>query len=84
MTYGQFLDHNSAIVAHMKLKTRMGSKRLARQSFGMLKFRKDCSILLSYVCESRKTKEKERKRRKKRKDYQIRNFQVMFFQPVKG
>ena len=37
----QFLDHNSTLVAHTKLKERMGSNRLVRNSFGMLKIGKD-------------------------------------------
>ena len=67
-TYGQFLDHIATHIAHTKLKTRMGSNRLARQLFGMLKLRKDCILfeLQMYACGRRKNKE----------DEQNRNFQV--------
>ena len=37
---GTALDHNLTLVAHTKLKTRMGSNKLARQSFGVFKIRK--------------------------------------------
>ena len=53
----QFFDHNSTLVAHTKLKTSMGSNRLARHSFGMLKICKD--RLLFELCLWKK-KEEER------------------------
>ena len=55
VTYGQFVDHNSTLVANTKLKARMESNRLARQLFGMLKIRKE-HILLE-LCLWRKKEE---------------------------
>ena len=61
---------NLKLVAHAKLKTRMGINRLAtcRQSFGMLKFRKTVYFLSLLVEEERKKDEKDQ------------NFQVWLFQ----
>ena len=65
----------------------MGSKRLDRQSFGMLKIRKH--RILFELCLWKKKKEEEeeeeeerrrRKKKKKKEDEQNRNFQVKFFQ----
>ena len=52
MTYGQFLDHNSALVAHTNLKTKMGSNRLARQSFDIsaLLVHSDLAAYILYQC----------------------------------
>ena len=63
----------------------MGSNRLARQSFGMLKIRKD--RILFELClwekkeERRKKKEEERRRKKMNK---IEIFKFGFFKLVKG
>ena len=59
------------LVAHMKLKTRMGSNMLARQLFGMLNFAKTINCL-SY----------SRGRRKKMNKIEI--FKFGFFKLVKG
>ena len=48
---------NSTFVAHMKIKTRMESNRLARQSFGMLIIPKDRILFeLPYACGGRRKK----------------------------
>ena len=60
---GQVLDHNSTLVAHTKLKTRMESYRLARESFGMPKILKDC--MLFELCQWKKKDEERRKEMKK-------------------
>ena len=57
----------------MKFKARMGSNRLARQLFGMLKIHKD--RILFELC----LWEKKKEERKKKEDKQNRNFQVWFF-----
>ena len=59
-TYGQLLDHNSSIVAHTKLKTRMESNWFVSQMFGMLKIHEEV-YFLSYVSERRKKKKKQKK-----------------------
>ena len=57
----------------------MGSNRLARQSFGMLKIRKD-RILFELCLWEKKKERKKKKKEKKKEDEQNRNFQVWFFQ----
>ena len=54
---GTVLDHYSTLVAYTKLKTTMDNNWLARQSFGMLKFRKDHLLFELF---SWKKKEKRR------------------------
>ena len=55
------LDHNSTLVAHTKLKTRMDCYRLARKSFVMLKLAITL-YFLSYACGRRKKKERKKER----------------------
>ena len=73
-TYGRkvwFLANNSTLVAHTKLKTSMEINRVARQSFGILKIRKDRIIFELCLW---------KKKQKKKEDEQNRNFQLRFFQ----
>ena len=56
----------------------MECNRVARQSFGMLKIRKD--RILFELCLWEKKERKKKKKKKKKEDEQNRNFQVWFFQ----
>ena len=61
------LDHNSMLLTHTKLKTRMGNK-LPRQSFGILKIARTV-YFLSYMCVyacGRRKKNQERKKKMNR------------------
>ena len=73
------MDHNSTLVTHTKLKTRMGSNRLARQSFGMLKICKD-HILFELCLWEKKEEEEERKKKMNKIEF----FKFGFFKLVKG
>ena len=63
----------------------MGSNRLARQSFGMLKTRKD-RILFELCLWEKKERKKERKKKEERrkKMNKIEIFKFGFFKLVKG
>ena len=74
MTVGQFIDHNSPLVAQTKLKARMGSNRLARQSFGMFKVRKDRILFKLFLS----------KKKEIRKMNKIEIFKFGFLDSVKG
>ena len=71
MTYGQFLGLNLTLVAHMKLRTKLGSSRLARQSFGMFKISKNHKLFELFLW-------------KKKEDEENRTFQLRFLNLVKG
>ena len=66
------------LVTHMKLKTRMGSNRLATQSFGMLKFHKN-RVLFELSLWKKKKEEEGRKKMNKTE-----NFKFSFFKLVTG
>ena len=58
----------------------MGSNRLARQSFGMLKTCKDRILFELCLWEKKEEIRKKEEGRKKKEDEQDRYFQVWFFQ----
>ena len=60
----------------------MESNRLARQSFGMLKIRKDSILFELHVCLWKKKGERKKERRKKMNKIEI--FKLGFFKLVKG
>ena len=60
----------------------MGSNRVARQSFGMLKIRKDRILFELCLWKKKKKEKKEKERRKKMNKIEIFNFG--FFKLVKG
>ena len=67
------------LITHTKLKTRMGSNRLAKHSFGMLKICRNSVLFELHVYLWIK---KERRRRKKMN--KIKHFKFGFFKLVKG
>ena len=82
MTKGQFLDFNSTFVALTKFKTRMGSNKLARQPFGMLKISKD--LILFELCLWKKKEKRKKKIERRKKMNKIKIIKFAFFQLVKG